>query len=178
VVGNVAFGIDCNCLENPDSKFRKYGKRLFDITAFEFLKFFFSSSMPELSRKLKMLSNPKECSDFFMATFMETIEQRRRENIIRNDFVHLLLQMQKDTDGKIFTDVELAAESFLFYAGGFETSSTLMTFCLYELALNKDIQERLRNETNDNLESNGQITYNVLHEMKYLDMVINGEKMK
>ena len=73
-----------------------------------------------------------------------------------------------------FTPEELAAESFLVYAGGFETSSTLVTFTLYELALNPDIQEKLREEINSMLsKKDDKLTYESLFAAKYLDQVIN-----
>lgn len=73
-----------------------------------------------------------------------------------------------------FTPLELSAEAFLVFAGGFETSSTLMTFTMYELALNQDIQERLRVEIVSAIDENeGKLSYDVLVGLKYLDMVIN-----
>lgn len=49
-----------------------------------------------------------------------------------------------------------------------------MTFCTYELALNQDIQDRLREEIEEVLENhNGKVTYDAIAEMKYLDMVLN-----
>jgi cytochrome P450 family 6 len=49
-----------------------------------------------------------------------------------------------------------------------------MTFSTYELALNQDIQDRLRDEINEVLSShNGEVTYDAIMEMKYLDMVFN-----
>lgn len=147
----------------------KQGRRLFDITAFELLKFFLTFGFPNLCRKLHVRQNPKEPVDFFLNTFLQTFEYREKNKIERNDFVSLLLGLKDH-----FTPVELAAESFLVYAGGFETSSTLITFTMYELALNSEIQERLRQEINFGLEENeGKLTYDVLLGFKYLDMVIN-----
>jgi cytochrome P450 family 6 len=178
VIGNIAFGIDCNCLDNPKSEFKKYGARVFDITPLEYLKFMFSTSWPKLSRKLGLRLHPKESTDFFLKTFLKTIEEREEKNISRPDFVQLLIQIKKETNGS-FTNTELAAESFIFYVGGFETSSTLMTFCAYELALNPDIQDRLREEIKEYLENcGGELSYNTLFEMEYLEKVINGWLLK
>lgn len=49
-----------------------------------------------------------------------------------------------------------------------------MVFMLYELALNPDIQKRLRNEITTGIERNGgKLTYDLLFDLKYLDMVVN-----
>uniref|UniRef100_A0A182TNR3 Cytochrome P450 n=1 Tax=Anopheles melas TaxID=34690 RepID=A0A182TNR3_9DIPT len=57
---------------------------------------------------------------------------------------------------------------------GFETSSTTQSFCLYELAKNPDIQERLREEINRAIKENGgEVTYDVVMNIKYLDNVID-----
>ena len=70
----------------------------------------------------------------------------------------------------------LAAQAFIFFAAGFDTSSTTMTFCLYELAINPDIQEALRYEIDTVLEKHdGNTSYEAIQEMKYLDKVVAGK---
>ena len=70
----------------------------------------------------------------------------------------------------------LAAQAFFFFAAGFETSSTTMTFCLYELSLHQDIQDRLRQEIDVVLQKHGgKITYEGIQEMEYLDKVVSGK---
>ena len=70
----------------------------------------------------------------------------------------------------------LAAQVFVFFFGGFETSSTTMTFCLYELSLHQDIQDRLRQEIDVVLQKHdGKLTYEAIQEMEYLDKVVSGK---
>jgi hypothetical protein len=54
-----------------------------------------------------------------------------------------------------------------------------MTFCLYELSLNPDIQERLRAEIDTVLKKHGgNITYESMFELEYLDKVVDGKRTK
>jgi len=58
---------------------------------------------------------------------------------------------------------------------GFETSSSTMSYCLYELAQNQGIQDRLRSEIQTVLEEHeGQLTYESVKAMRYLNQVISG----
>jgi hypothetical protein len=70
----------------------------------------------------------------------------------------------------------IAAQAFLFFAAGFETSSTTLSFCLLELAINPQIQQRLCIEIDTTLgKCKGLITYDAIQSMTYLDKVVNGE---
>jgi cytochrome P450 family 6 len=74
---------------------------------------------------------------------------------------------------------EVAAQVFMFFVAGFEPSATTMSFCLYELALNPDIQDRLRHEIDTVLEEHGgNVTYEGIQEMKYLDKIISGKMLE
>lgn len=60
---------------------------------------------------------------------------------------------------------------------GFETSSTTLTFALYELALNVNIQETLQKEIEDLFtKNNNKITYEGVMGMEYLDCVVHGKE--
>lgn len=74
------------------------------------------------------------------------------------------------------TFYDLAAQAFVFYLGGYETSSSTITFALYELMLNMDIQEKLREEILSITKNyGGEVTYDGIAEMNYLDLVIKGK---
>ncbi|XP_059610502.1 cytochrome P450 6a8-like [Phlebotomus argentipes] len=181
VIGNCAFGIECNSLKEPDTEFRQIGKLVFQFTPLEFLRVFFLAVFQDLGRNLKMKINKPQVSEFFMRLLKETTEYREQNKIKRNDFLDLLLQIKNtgklegdDTDLGKMSFEELAAQTFLFFIAGFETSSSTMTFALYELAQHQDIQDKAREEIHRVLEKhNGEYSYEACMEMKYVDQVIN-----
>jgi cytochrome P450 family 6 len=73
------------------------------------------------------------------------------------------------------TDSFLASQAFVFFAAGFETSSTTMSNMLYELALNHNIQDKLREEINEKYKKHdSNLTYENIKNMSYLDKVFKG----
>ncbi|GAB0087590.1 Cytochrome P450 [Sergentomyia squamirostris] len=181
VIGNCAFGVECNSIKDPNTEFRRIGKRIFEFSPIEFLKIFFFAMFPSLGQLLKVKLTKPEVDEFFMRLLRETTDYREKNNIQRNDFLSLLMQIMKtgkiegdDTDLGKMTFEELAAQTFLFFVAGYETSSSTMTFALYELAQNQEIQDRAREEVLRVLEKhNGEYNYEACIEMKYLDQVIN-----
>jgi len=70
----------------------------------------------------------------------------------------------------------VVGQAFMFLAAGFETSGSTLSYALYELALHPEIQNRLRAEIMQVMNKhNGQLTYDGIQEMDYLDMVVSGE---
>ncbi|XP_033365841.1 cytochrome P450 6k1-like [Bombus vosnesenskii] len=73
-----------------------------------------------------------------------------------------------------FDGDDLVAQAAVFFIAGFETSATVISFTLHELALNPDVQETLRTEIDDALaKTDGKITYDMVMTLPYLDMVIS-----
>lgn len=67
----------------------------------------------------------------------------------------------------------LVAQTAIFFAAGFETVSSSVSFCLYKFSENTEWQDKTRQEIAECLaETNGEITYEALDKMKFLGMVI------
>ncbi|GJQ81998.1 Cyp6a9 [Trypoxylus dichotomus] len=117
---------------------------------------------------------PKVATDFFWNVIKETTEYREKNTIVRNDAIQLLLDMKNgESKGNNLTFDELAAQAFLFFVAGFDTSSSLISLALLELAMNDDVQSELRNEIDTVLQRyNGEYTYEMLGDLHYADMVI------
>lgn len=70
---------------------------------------------------------------------------------------------------------ECAAQMYLFYLAGFDTSSSALTYALYELVRNPDLMQKLQREIDDTLSRhNNEITYDAINEMKFLELCILG----
>lgn len=81
----------------------------------------------------------------------------------------------KATVKREWSDNEIVAQCFLFFVAGFETSSTALTFAMYELARNQDVQQKLFEEVQEtNKKLAGQkLSYDVLQKMRYMDQVLS-----
>lgn len=184
IIGTCAFGIECNSLKDPDAKFRQMGKKVFEVrknTVFERVLVQLSQS---LARRLHVITHHRDVTSFFLNSVRETVSYREKYNVQRNDFMNLLMQLKNEGHlgdeptkqvGRL-TINEIAAEAYVFFLAGFETSSTTLTYCLHELAVNQEIQNRAREEIDSVLlKYDGQLTYEAIHEMVYVERIINGE---
>lgn len=178
VIGNCAFGIECNSLKDPNTEFRVHGRRLFSPTTYDMLRIFVSTVFPNVMRFFGVRVFPRDATDFFWNVIKDTAQYRKESGTRRNDAFQLLLDILDDEgqDNSKLNFDEMAAQAFMFFAAGFETSSTLMSFAVYELAQNQDVQNKLRDEVNKVLDQNeGELTYETLFDTPYLDMVISGK---
>lgn len=73
-----------------------------------------------------------------------------------------------------WTKDELAGQVFVFLLAGFETSATLLVFCVHELVLNPNVQDKLYQEVKEFQEENGVLTHENMSKLKYLECVLNG----
>ncbi|XP_025263909.1 cytochrome P450 9e2-like [Camponotus floridanus] len=171
VIATCAYGIKINSMKDPTNKFYVYGKEATNIFGFKFL---FLRTFPTLGRifNVKLINN--HVSDFFKDIIRNTIATRDAENITRSDMIQLMMDI-RGKEGRRELDIDdMTAQAFIFFFGGFDTTSTAMCFAAHELAVNPDIQNKLRQEIDKILdESNGEVTYEIINRFEYLDLVIN-----
>lgn len=67
-----------------------------------------------------------------------------------------------------------AALCMEFFAAGFQAAASTLAFTFYEMAVNPDIQEKLRKEILSKMNKTESITEEKLNEMKYLSMCVMG----
>ncbi|KAK6634951.1 hypothetical protein RUM44_000198 [Polyplax serrata] len=193
IIGDVAFGIQVNAM-TEDSKFLLMGQKYFEPTKTERISQIISNTHPWLYKLLKLRSISKEVTEFFTGVVRKTMEYRRKNNIERNDFLHFLMKID-ETSGTNLKDMEemkgvknyntavnensieltegvVTAQAFVFFLAGYETSSSALGACLYELAYHRDIQDKLLQEVDEVIKKYSDITYESLQDLVYVEQVL------
>ena len=77
-------------------------------------------------------------------------------------------------ESKKLSDTEVLAQSIIFLAAGYETSSGTLSLTCYHIATNADVQDKLQQEIDSVWTDEEQLpTYETVNELPYLDMVIS-----
>lgn len=86
-------------------------------------------------------------------------------------------EIRTSDDGeKSLTINECAAQTYLFYLAGFDTSSSALSYCLYELVRQPELKQKLQWEIDETLRRhNNEITYDAIQEMEFLEWCILGK---
>ncbi|CAH2087204.1 unnamed protein product [Euphydryas editha] len=66
----------------------------------------------------------------------------------------------------------IAANAFIIFLGGYETTSSTLAFLFLELAAHQDVQEKMRDEIKEVYQKYGKMSYEMLQDLTYMDMVI------
>ncbi|XP_071567882.1 cytochrome P450 9e2-like [Temnothorax nylanderi] len=173
VIATCAFGVSVDSMRNPKNDFYMYGTEATNFKSFLF-KLYILKACPWLARILGLTIVSEKIANFFRDLIKTTIKTRDENCIVRPDMLQLMME-SRGKDGKTELTVDdIVAHAFLFFFGGFESTSTLMCFAAHEIAVNQDIQEKLQKEIDQVLEeTNGQAPYEAVNGMEYLDAVIN-----
>ncbi|XP_015177305.1 PREDICTED: cytochrome P450 9e2-like [Polistes dominula] len=176
VLATCAFGISINSMKDRDNDFYVLGRVATNFDGIKSLKFFLLRSFPRITSLFNLKLIPEYIAKFFEKVVKDVIDTRDKHNIVRNDMIQLMMEARnkKAEMGQELPLIEIVAQAFIFFFGGFDTVSTGMCFTCHEIGVNPDIQKRLQKEIDDVIEkTNGNPTYDSINNMQYLDAVIN-----
>ncbi|EZA57411.1 hypothetical protein DMN91_009128 [Ooceraea biroi] len=175
VVAGAGFGVDGLCFddEKDHESFYAMGKSFLAPTTLNNIISTVTFFMPSLSKILRMSFLPKSADQFFRRVVADVIEQRRKTGSSSNDFLQLMIELERTEDEKIDLNV-LTSHTVSFFVDGYETSSVTLSFVGFYLASHPKVQEKLREEVVSVLNKyDGIITYEAVKDMTYMDQVIN-----
>ncbi|GBP26426.1 Cytochrome P450 9e2 [Eumeta japonica] len=200
VIATCAFGLKVDSIAEKNNEFYRMGYKLSNFTYVQILKMVAILVFPFVNKITEMQVFPKDVTSFLRQIVLDTMANRDENNKYRPDVIQILLEVKKgilqhenvkdDKDAGFATveesnigksaikyawdDDDLVAQAILFFLAGFDTVSTAMVFLMYELAVNEDVQTKLRQEIDTYYEKyQDKIDYDKINEMIYLDMVLS-----
>ena len=96
VIGVCAFGLQMNALADEDSEFHKIGRKVLEPTLVRHIKSMTAQFAPWLFNSLCSIMQERELNDFFINIVTQTIDYRKKNNIKKNDFIDLLMEIRDD----------------------------------------------------------------------------------
>jgi len=190
-ISSCLFGIESNAIFEKDSEVRKISRLVFPTDLWNNIKLMLSINQPYIYDLLGLEMNHAKVKQFCMQVAKDTYEFRVKNDFYRDDFVDLLIKIKQNKDlyqdekehnqssrqstgtDSGLTFEEMAAQVFVMFAAGFETSSTTSSMALYEMSKQPDILAKAIHEVDTVLQKyDGKITYQGLKEMVYLEQVI------
>ena len=174
VILSAAFGIKTNIQTDPDNAVTKEADRLFRrLWLSPYLQIFPCSTFIR-----RVIAFFRQGVLFFVKAATEIVEERKKyPNKGRSDLLQLILAAHDEPAAQgvsRLSDDELIAQLITFLLAGYQTSSNTLAFTAYHLAMDPDVQERLRCEVEIAIQTYHELPlYDLVHEIEYLECVMN-----
>ncbi|RVE45547.1 hypothetical protein evm_009812 [Chilo suppressalis] len=188
-----AFGVDVNTFskEHESNPFVKMGKVIFEASTVRGCINIGRAIWPKIFYMLGFRNFPPTLNDFFEKFLAEVFAGRHYKATGRNDFVDLLLLLKekeflvgdciantKTNENKKLqlpvTDDFMIAQCIVFFAAGFETSATTLSYTLFELAKRPDILKKVQAEIDEFLiRHHDKLEYECVTELPYTEACVD-----
>eukprot|EP01027_Heterolobosea_sp_BB2_P010728 GEZU01015712.1.p1 GENE.GEZU01015712.1~~GEZU01015712.1.p1 ORF type:complete len:466 (-),score=133.14 GEZU01015712.1:1077-2414(-) len=171
VIGQAGFGFDLKAISKDQVVDTRVHSMTFCDALVTNLKLFMVRRFtPKFTWRLPYFEKPNKEVDLYLD---EIIAKRNSETPEQQEQHHDLLSLLlRSREGSLsLNEKELKGDMLIFLFAGHDTTSTALTFALYELARHPEIQEKLRNEI-DSVIGKRDPTYDDLPNLVYTLAVI------
>ncbi|KAK5645832.1 hypothetical protein RI129_004296 [Pyrocoelia pectoralis] len=177
VIVKCSFGINSNSFKCED-EFRLAGKALMGQSFMRSLKVFSYYYAPKLVKIFKFRFIESSAVEFIRNVFLETYRKREESGVNnqRLDLINILIKMRNEGaefDGFKLDEDNLVAQALTLFSSGFEAAASTLAFTLHELAVNPDVQHKLREEIRSVTATDKGLCFSDIQSMKYLDMAVS-----
>lgn len=104
----IAFGIETDCINNPNEDFFKMGLRISEPPRMVFVKQILQFLAPQVLKVLKLKVTEQEVEDFIRSVTEQSLHLREEKNVVRRDFMQLIVQLRNS--GNISPDKDWSTE--------------------------------------------------------------------
>lgn len=121
VIASCAYGVEANCLENPNSEFRKAGAAMFAPTLKRKIEFPVFFMLPQLMKLFNFTLFSSATTKFIQEMVPSVMNDREKRGAKRNDLIDTLLDLKHigiaNDDPELSMDM-LMAQAAVFFAAG------------------------------------------------------------
>lgn len=170
VVSSCIFAIDANSFSATadEAVIRKMGKSMMETSLWNIILITLTNVFPVISKLYKVPLISKKHEKFFIKIMADAVAHRAENRIDRKDYLDHLMNLKEK---KGISALDMAAHAITFFLDGFETTGVVMSQALYVIAAHKKCQNRMRQEISENLDTDGNISFEKLQELPYLEQV-------
>ncbi|KXJ70559.1 hypothetical protein RP20_CCG023150 [Aedes albopictus] len=188
-VCETSMGTTVNAQHDPDNRYVRNVKRMSVLFLLRVVSplagrpEIYTVVHPNAYEQRKIVRELHEFTDNVIANRRKQLQSEQTLDINRNvegvytkqkmTFLDLLLNVT--IDGKPLSDVDIREEVDTFMFEGHDTTTSGISFTIYQLALNPHVQDKIYEEIVSVLGKNHksvELTYQLLQEFKYLEMAI------
>uniref|UniRef100_E2J7F5 Cytochrome P450-like protein n=1 Tax=Triatoma matogrossensis TaxID=162370 RepID=E2J7F5_9HEMI len=184
VIVQAVYGIETDCFEDK-SLFSSLGMKMFSPKTNT--NMLFGTVSPKLNDFLKVNIFEKDVTEFVENVMKDVIEYREKNQFNKKDFLDAMINVMKTNENNNkneiyfpdktrvpeYTFKTALAQALLLISAGSESVAMAMSFFLYEISLNQEIQDKCREEIMAVVNETGtDIRYEDINKLTYLDMTI------
>ncbi|XP_049766410.1 uncharacterized protein LOC126095701 [Schistocerca cancellata] len=178
-IGCCAFGIECGAIDDPRSTFLQLSHEAVFINRWQNFADIMSLWQPHIVSVLRPDILSRDTYEFFRDVALDILRYRRDNKLCRDDMMNELLKVRLNglksvqNSNTEFSDDSLVAYVFATFGFALEMLASTLSFCLYELSLDTEVQTRARRQVDAALRARGgRLSFEAVQEMTYLDMVL------
>ncbi|CAF3793429.1 unnamed protein product [Rotaria sp. Silwood1] len=202
IVGHCAFGIDTDLQNDIDNMYMKKSlacfahdpEKMFIVRLCKLMPFLIPLSIKIMNSSVviinflrilmpSMMRNVEGLPQLWIFKQIENVvKQRQTSQNKRIDLLQLMLdastqeEIKDDKNNELMSKnlhyKEILMNAVLFLNAGFETTSLNLAYSTYQLAIHPNIQTKLQTEIDEHWKDEEEIDYDIINDMKYLDMFI------
>lgn len=104
VIASCAYGVQANSLADPDSDFRRNGRKVFKFNLYRIIEVTSLFFLPELTRLFRFRLFGAETSQFIRSSIEFVMCEREKSQVKRNDLIDTLIQLRDDDKDRVIAE--------------------------------------------------------------------------
>ncbi|KAL3281412.1 hypothetical protein HHI36_004621 [Cryptolaemus montrouzieri] len=179
-ISSAYFSIEGNSFKNQNSPMLEiFGRILHYKALWNIYQLTYMIICPKLYKLLGMRFVDAFSTSFLRKLTWDLLDEREKSNFENNDCIDVLLNLKRKEDIKECTSIGadfLAGHVCQVFVAGYETSSTTISYALFELAKNPKHQNLARHEATTVMKTYGKFTYENVMAMKHITNCLLGKR--